>query len=252
MQRQYDPRLGINPPTQWKNRQQRQFNWMPLEDEDGNPYPWAINGKLDPTFRQWLAHRWMERFGSKDIFQAGADVLSYLINNPHRLEVKWLEYQEYMQKRVENIQSRLQSGGNISDTEKAEIVQHRRALTESLPPSSSLYALAPEPVALHPQLAPTIKPMELPPVESRQLNIMSELAQLTEAKSLKKVEPPKPVDEMAELNEWLADPILRPEVARKALKLYECELNAQGEPIRTIARRNSEELQALEQIENVD
>lgn len=244
-QKKYDSRLGIKPPGEWKNRQQRQFNWLPLADEQGNPYPWVINGKLDRVFHQWLGQRWMEKFKCADIFQAKADVLSYMINNPERLEVKWLEYQEFMHAKFSNAQVRLQNGCDISEREKEELRRHSGALTRSLPDTSPLSMIAPEKVELPPQLQASPPPTQK---QAKQINLLQELPKVT--RSMPKAKEPTPKNEIEEINLWLADPILRKEVQHKAFSKFECVLNENGEAIQAVGYKDADEIRRLEEVEN--
>ncbi len=51
--RKYDRALGITPTKQRKEIQDWTWDWMP----DG---AWAINGKLDPEFQEWVARSWQK------------------------------------------------------------------------------------------------------------------------------------------------------------------------------------------------
>lgn len=245
-QKQYESRLGINPPSRWQNRQQRQFRWLPLKDENGSSYPWAIDGKLDPVFHDWLAQRWMEKFNCIDIFEAKADVLSYMINNPERLEVKWVEYQGFMHAKFHNANTRLKNGLPIPQQEQDELKRHIGALTRSLPETSALSMTAPERVDLPPQLQPSQSIEQ----EAKQVDFLQELSRV--AKPMPKVKEPTPRNEIEEINVWLADPILRKEVPSSTLAKFECVLNEYGEPIQAIAYKDADEIQGLEKLENVD
>lgn len=279
-QKQYDSRLGINPPSRWQNRQQRQFRWLPLEDESGNPYPWAVEGKLDKEFHQWLAQRWMKQFNSIDIFRAGADVLSHMINHPEKLEVKWLEYQAFIYAKFENAQSRLQNGLPIPEEEQRELKQHTGALIRSLPDSSALSMMSPPKVDLPPQLQPssTTEVKQLPPSQAakvefdshqelqqplevnlspkpieeqiKKIDVVQELSGVT--KSMPKPKEPTPKNELEEINIWLSDPILRKEIPSSVLAKFELVLDEQGHPIQAIAYKDADEIQRLEKIENID
>lgn len=244
-QKQYNPLLGIKPPSQWRCNRAKGRPWLPLKDEEGNVYPWIVNGKLDPVFLQWLAQRWSEKFKVKDIFQAKADVIAYMMNNPDRLEIKWIEYQSAMHAKFENAQARLQNGVLISEGEKEELRLHSGALTRSLPETSPLSMIAPEKVDLLPQLQASPSPTQQ---QAKQINLLQELPNVT--RSIPKAKELTPNNEIEEINVWLADPILRKEIQHKALAKFDCVLNEWGEPIQAIAYKDADEINRLEKVEN--
>lgn len=279
-QKQYDSRLGINPPSQWPSNRAAGYPWLPLKDEEGNIYPWIVNRKLDPIFHEWLAERWAEKYRVKDIFQAKADVIAYMMNNPHRLEIKWLEYQGFMHHKFENAQARLQNGCEISEEEQRELKKHTGALIRSLPDSSALSMMSPPKVDLPPQLQPssTTEVKQLPPSQAakvefdshqelqqplevnlspkpieeqiKKIDVVQELSGVT--KSMPKPKEPTPKNELEEINIWLSDPILRKEIPSSVLAKFELVLDEQGHPIQAIAYKDADEIQRLEKIENID
>ncbi len=263
-QKNYDSRLGIDPPSQWSSNRAKGYPWLPLKDEEGTIYPWIVDGKLDPNFHEWLAERWFERYGGVDIYQAKADVIAYMMNNPHRLEPRWLEYQGFMHGKFQNAQIRLQHGCEIPEEEQEELRKHTGALTRSLPPTSVLSLASPGVVELPPQLQPVQLTKELPPSQAKavegnststkepvkEVDISKELSGLT--KSMPKPNEPTPNNELEEVNRWLADPILRQELPGSTLAKFELIVDEQGHPIKAIGYKDADEIEALEKLENID
>ena len=101
------------------------FNWLPVG-------PWSIDGKLDPNFRDWLAHTWLSQFGG-DIHQRRADVLSHFKKDPANLPIRWEQYQSEFLNRFENAQILVDNGVAIPETSQAKLIANQRAITQSLP-----------------------------------------------------------------------------------------------------------------------
>ena len=245
----YNKALGICSPQERYGAQDKSRRWLPLKDENDQPYPWAVGKALDRPFHQWCAKRWMEKYKCVDIYQAQADVLGYFINNPERLEVRWYEYQEFMLGKFENAQTRLQNGLEIKDEEKAELRDNIGALTRGLPESSPLSLVAPQPIPLNqlpaqitPQLAqqintlqeaPTVKVLPEKVEEKRevvyQLNVLDVLAEIRNRIPGKK-QNAEPLSEIDDLNIQLADSVLLKEVTEAKLARFTYEVDANGAP----------------------
>ncbi len=108
---------------------QNLFNWLP-------PGPWSIDGKLDPSFRDWLASEWIKEYGGT-IHQKRANVLAYFQNKPAMLPVQWERYRNEYCDRARNAQTRLRSGMAIADNEQQQLLNHHGAILKPLPPEMS-------------------------------------------------------------------------------------------------------------------
>lgn len=108
-----------------KNVQQRAFDWLP----EG---PWNLEGKLDPNFRDFVAHDWLKRFGG-DIHSKQADVLAHFKKDPANLPIRWEQYQSEFLHRFENAQILINNGVAIPETSQDKLIANQRAITQSLP-----------------------------------------------------------------------------------------------------------------------
>ncbi len=111
------------------------FNWLP----DG---PWSIDGKLDPNFRDWLAHAWLSQYGG-DIHRRRADVLSHFKKDPANLPIRWEQYQSEFLNRFENAQILVNNGVEMGPDYEQTLIANQRAITQSLP--QEMNPIAPSP-----------------------------------------------------------------------------------------------------------
>lgn len=123
--KQYDSVLGINPPEEWKNLQQKQFDWVP----DG---PWLSHGKLDPNFVDWLARDWLKEYGGT-IHKKRSDVLRHFKKDAGNIAIAWEQYRGEHLHRYENAAVRMHNGLEIQPDEQQQLLTHARAVTNPLP-----------------------------------------------------------------------------------------------------------------------
>ena len=139
--------------TQKKVRQSA-FDWLP----DG---PWSIDGKLDPNFRDWLAHDWLSQYGG-DIHRRRADVLSHFKKDPANLPIRWEQYQSEFLNRFENAQILINNGVAIPETSQDKLMANQRAITQSLPQEMNPIATLPhatiEPLPLTQGIVQSVEP----------------------------------------------------------------------------------------------
>lgn len=246
-QRLYDSRLGIVPPEQRVSTFEMLYD-IPMVDDHGNPLPWNNEGKFDKEFLHWLAKEWIDKYGGKNLHLAEGDVLAYFSNKPSRLPIRWRMYQGFMSDKFKNLAIRYQSGMELPEEEKAEMVRHKNAFKSLGGIFES--SLSPETIAAANslQLASSsdqerqILPLQLPETpKTKQLDVRGELAKLTQQLSMNKSRSKQPLTEIEDMNINLADPILRKEFASQALAKFECELNESGEPIRVLGYKNTQE-----------
>ncbi len=120
----YDSALGIKPPSEQKNLQQRAFNWVP----EG---VWNINGKLDPNFVDWLAKDWQKSFGG-DFHRKRADVLRHFKKDPANIAIAWTQYESETRHRYENAAVRMHNGMEIKAEEQQQLLSRSRAVSERM------------------------------------------------------------------------------------------------------------------------
>jgi hypothetical protein len=123
--KQYDSVLGINPPEEWKNLQQKQFDWVP----DG---PWLSHGKLDPNFVDWLARDWLKEYGGT-IHKKRSDVLRHFKKDAGNIAIAWEQYRGEHLHRYENAAVRMHNGLEIKPDEQQQLLTHARAVMNPLP-----------------------------------------------------------------------------------------------------------------------
>ena len=122
--RVYDSALGIKPPDQQKNLQQRAFNWIP----EGI---WKVNGKLDPNFVDWLAKDWQKAYGG-DIHKKRADVLRHFKKDPANIAIAWTQYEAETRHRYENAALRMNNEVEIKPEEQQQLLSRSRAVSEKM------------------------------------------------------------------------------------------------------------------------
>lgn len=101
------------------------WDWLP----EG---PWKIDGKLDPNFRDAIAHDWINRYGG-EIHQRRADVLAHFKKDLANLPIRWEQYSSEYLHRYQNTQTLLNNGLSIDEEYQQKLIQNHRAITESLP-----------------------------------------------------------------------------------------------------------------------
>ncbi|MGH2415915.1 MAG: hypothetical protein ACRDEA_19950, partial [Microcystaceae cyanobacterium] len=135
----YDSALGIRP-LDWTTCQQRHLDWIP----DG---PWKVAGKLDPNFITWQALDWQKAYGG-DLHKKRADVLRHFKKDPANLAIAWEQYSSEQLHRYENAAVRMYNGLEIKPDEQKQLIQHSRAVTESLPEEINPVATTVQPLAV--------------------------------------------------------------------------------------------------------
>ena len=100
----------------------QEINWRWLPDG-----PWNVEGKLERNFQEWLAKKWVAKYGD-DIYEAKANVLSYFRNDPAKLPIKWEQYHSEFQARFENIDTRLKNGITVSPEQRLNAIANARAV----------------------------------------------------------------------------------------------------------------------------
>lgn len=95
--------------------------WLP----DG---VWKMGGKLDPAFQEWLAKKWVSKYGDCDLIEAKANVLAYFCNNPCKLPIRWQQYREEFLATAQNIQHRLNQGCPIPLQQQQQTLERISAL----------------------------------------------------------------------------------------------------------------------------
>ncbi len=111
------------------------WRWLP----EG---PWNIDGKLERNFQEWLAKKWVAKYGD-DIYEAKANVLSYFRNDPAKLPIKWEQYHSEFKARFENIDTRLKNGITVSPEQRLNAIANARAvlpMSEEQQPTTSKQA----------------------------------------------------------------------------------------------------------------
>lgn len=179
--------------VQSKNVQQRNFNWLP----DG---PWNIDGKLDPNFRDFVAHDWLKRFGG-DIHSKRADVLAHFKKDPANLPIRWEQYQGEYLNRYENTQILLNNGVEIKPEYQDRLIANQRAITAELPqelnPIASLPATI-EPLPITRGIVESVEPVTaIAPVITTVDLVKNEDGQV-----FKVFKAPAPVDEPITPEQW--------------------------------------------------
>jgi hypothetical protein len=117
--------LGLQPPDEPKNVQQRQFRWL----ADG---PWLVEGKLDSSFVTWLATTWQRQYGGT-IHQKRSDVLRHFKKDSANLAIAWEQYRGEHLSRYENAAVRMTNGLEIQPNEQQELLHNARAIANPLP-----------------------------------------------------------------------------------------------------------------------
>ncbi len=148
------PPAPFSPASSWR--------WLP----DG---PWNIDGKLDRNFQEWLAKKWVAKYGD-DIYEAKANVLSYFRNDPAKLPIKWEQYHSEFQARFENIDTRLKNGITVSPEQRLNAIANARAV---LPLSEGQQQTTKQPPVIH-QPIPQLKP-STPNIEEQQPVLQGEI-----------------------------------------------------------------------------
>jgi hypothetical protein len=117
-------------------------NWIP----NG---AWKMpSGAIDGGFVDWLARKWLNWYGDRlkdDLYAARGDVVTYFLNNPNRLPIRWEQYQQETEHRYQNAQLRMQHDMTLSDQEQQTLIARSRAITEPVSPeqAQTSYELAP-------------------------------------------------------------------------------------------------------------
>ncbi len=130
----YDRSLGIAPLEEQKNVQQRLNGFA--------SGAWLIDGRLDPSFLNWQAEKWMKRWDC-DIFTTKQNVLLHFKKDPDNLAIAWEIYREETSQRVNNVGVRLKHGVEIKPEEQKMLIERSRAITEEINPEHRLIADAP-------------------------------------------------------------------------------------------------------------
>ncbi len=138
------------------------WRWLP----DG---PWNVDGKLDRNFQEWLAKKWVAKYGD-DIYEAKANVLSYFRNDPAKLPIKWEQYHSEFKARFENIDTRLKNGITVSPEQRLNAIANARAV---LPLSEGQQQTTKQPPVIH-QPIPQLKP-STPNIEEQQPVLQGEI-----------------------------------------------------------------------------
>jgi hypothetical protein len=138
--RRYDKSLGINSPEDWKNLQQKQFDWV----ADG---PWQLSGKLDPNFVDWLARSWQQEYGGT-IHKKRSDVLRHFKKDPANIAIAWEQYNSEHLHRYKNAAVRMENGLEIQADEQQQLLTHARAVANPLPDELNPVASAAEVASL--------------------------------------------------------------------------------------------------------
>ncbi len=244
-------------------KNQRGFRWLPAG-------PWCIEGKLDPNFRDWLANDWMKQYGGT-IHQKRADVLSHFKKDPDNLSIRWEQYQSEISHRVANTQTLLDHGVTVKPETQKLLIENHRALTAELPEDLNPIATVESP-ALSPA-TPEIEPEEtdqetltpsnncvttedgrrlevfqreeVKPASPEQAKEMREMVQgflagfcggtdESEETTLEEIQE----GNLAELNCWISDPVLRSEAMQRVMAsdCYECLFDDDGNPYEVVYR----------------
>ena len=130
--RKYDRALGVNPPEYQKDLQQRGFNWL-------LPGEWAIDGKLDPNFHEWLAQSWLKNYGG-NLDETKANVLINFKKDPANIPIRWEQYRSQVLKRYGNASLRMANGVELKEEEQQELIKHSRAIANPLCEEHSVVA----------------------------------------------------------------------------------------------------------------
>jgi hypothetical protein len=183
-------------------------------------------------FIQWKVNRLLKTdFGAKQLVMAPkAFVKASIRKHP---EQAWDEYecfQEEMGQRVDNFQLRAAHGCKISAEEQEQI---KAIAPYAIPSAPALPSLPQAPGAENSEAYKLHQPKQveasLPPA-----GIMEQVKRvISTALSMPKTpKVAKQLSELDELNQWIADPILRPEVVKKVMKsdLYTLEYDEEGVP----------------------
>jgi hypothetical protein len=136
--------------------------------------PWLIDGKLNESFRDWLAKEWMERYGGT-IHQRRADVLRHFRKDRANLSIRWEQYSSEYLNRYQNAALRLKNGLEIKPDEQSKLITHVGAivnqLSQQILPVAKIafiveagekFSLPPEPEPEPSQLSFASKPLEEP------------------------------------------------------------------------------------------
>ncbi|MFM7383140.1 MAG: hypothetical protein ACKO1W_08860 [Microcystaceae cyanobacterium] len=198
-----------------KKVQQSAFDWLP----DG---PWSIGGKLDPNFRDWLAHAWVSQFGG-DIHRRRADVLSHFKKDPANLPIRWEQYQSEFLNRFENAEILVNNGVQIQPEYQETLIANQRAITQSLPqemnPIASIAPVTIEPLPLTQGIVPSVEPQGTPqahreadlceiapapsPETPKETPVFIPIPEKAEnCQAYKVFQPPKPVEEPITPEQW--------------------------------------------------
>jgi len=233
----------------------QRFDWLP-------PGPWAIDGKLDPHFRDAIAQDWVNRYGG-DLHQRRADVLINFKKDPANLAIRWEQYSSEWHKRYENTHLHLANGVSIKPDYQKRLIENHRAITQPLPPELNPIAIPPVveagfilPSVETKAIAPTRATSSPKPDNGENAQAYEYWDAEPEADSEttqkykdlisdflgkfgggSKAEPePKPPTELERLNSWINDPILRPEVLKKVMASdrYSALFDEEGTPYQII------------------
>jgi hypothetical protein len=181
-----------------KSVQQRAFDWLP----EG---PWNLEGKLDPNFRDFVAHDWLKRFGG-DIHSKQADVLAHFKKDPANLPIRWEQYQSEFLHRFENAQILIDNGVAIPETSQAKLIANQRAITQSLPqemnPIASIAPVTVEPLPLTQGIVQSVELVAaIAPITS-QLTAPADFVKNEDGHTFKVFKAPKPVEEPITPEQW--------------------------------------------------
>jgi hypothetical protein len=178
-----------------KNVQQRAFDWLP----EG---PWNLEGKLDPNFRDFVAHDWLKRFGG-DIHSKQADVLAHFKKDPANLPIRWEQYQSEFLHRFQNAQILIDNGVAIPETSQAKLIANQRAITQSLPQEMNPIALigpvTVEPLPLTQGIVQSVEPVA---AIASQPTAPVDFVKNEDGHTFKVWKAPKPVEEPITPEQW--------------------------------------------------
>jgi hypothetical protein len=235
---------------------EQKFDWLP-------PGPWAIDGKLDPHFRDAIAQDWVSRYGG-DLHQRRADVLIHLKKDPANLAIRWEQYSSGWLHRYENTHILLANGIPIKPEYQKRLIENHRAITQPLPPELNPIAIPPavgpgfilpsvETKAIAPTPAPKpdngenaqayeywdAEPEADSETTQKYKDLISDFLGKFGGGSKAREPEPKPPTELERLNSWINDPILRPEVLKKVMASdrYSVEFNEEGNPFQIIEEK---------------
>jgi hypothetical protein len=172
--------------------------------------PWKVEGRLDSAFVDWLAAQWLKKGWGANHHECRANVTSYFQNNGERLFTWWEAYHSETKERYEKAQMRLKAGVEI-DPEEQQLLAFRVRALEPVPDPLKQCK-----VTVTMECLPASTSEFLPPDEALK-QIAEATKNLSAAFGMPKIaQDAKPIlDRLAQLNQDLADPILRKDLAAK-------------------------------------